>query len=315
MARVGAGLAGRPRVSPDTSYGLVLQRMGTSDRLLSLSALAATRADLGEFQTAEIRGLLDAFRLPLPTNLSRDLGRLRSARPNLLRPGRNGRGGWMLTPEGQQRASELMGEIDLAGMGTELAAASGAFFAHGEYPTLPPTLAPPSWAPGIKTFLERHPFDRNVFLMTRFPDKAAIDPLSSVITAARDVVSAQGLTLHVASDQQIVDDLWGNVGAHMWSCRYGIGILETLSSSPEGATDGDGGDAHGSGPGELNDNVLIELGSMLTIGRRCMILRDTSAPMPPTDLTAQIFKPVGLDDLDEVAEAVAGWIRDDLRLS
>ena len=112
---------------------------------------------------------------------------------------------------------------------------------------------------------------------------------------------------------QIVDELWGNVGAHMWSCRYGIGILDTrptASSTPN--ADDQSGDASRA---SLNSNVLIELGSMLTIGRRCMILKDPLAPTPPTDLTSHIYKSVVLLDDGAVAAAANAWIDDDLRLS
>lgn len=69
----------------------------------------------------------------------------------------------------------------------------------------------------------------------------------------------------------------------MWACRYGVGVLETTAPRP---------DKEPKDPKlvTLNDKLLIELGSMLTIGRRYMILRDREAPMPPTDLTAQVFK-------------------------
>ena len=106
------------------------------------------------------------------------------------------------------------------------------------------------------------------------------------------------MTLHTASDRQIEDDLWGNVGGYIWACRYGVGLFETRS--PKSA--------------ELNDNVLIELGSMLTIGRRCMVLKDNIAPSPPTDLAGQIYKPVDFNNLDDVAALCHLWLKEDLSL-
>jgi hypothetical protein len=157
----------------------------------------------------------------------------------------------------------LVGEFDYATIAVELLAQPGAYFADVEYPTLPPTLAPPAWAPGIHSFLDRYPFPQNVFLMTRFPRaEGEDDPVAPAIQTLREAVSRHGLTLHTADQQQIVDDLWGNVGAHMWACRYGVGILETRAPRP----DGEG--APDPRLETLNDNVLIELGSMLTIGRR-----------------------------------------------
>lgn len=294
---------------PVGSFALAVQRMSVPDAALVLSHVASWRGDARWFSTSEVRSLYADLRLPEPANVSATLARLRDRRPPLLRGKPGGTSGWTTTPEGELRADEIIGEFDYGTIAAELQAVPGAFFADAEYPTLPHTFAPPSWAPGIKTFLDRNPFDQNVFLMTRFPkDEAAEpDPLGPVIETLRDAVAKRGLTLHVAMDQQIVDDLWGNVGAHMWASRYGIGVLETRAPQPRDE-DEDAGDP------TLNDNVLIELGSMLTIGRRCMILRDYQAPMPPTDLTSHIFKTVDLESLHSVAEQTDQWIAKDLRL-
>lgn len=295
-------------MSHRTTFGLAIQRMPTGDAVLSLGQIAGWRTDDRWFGTRDVRALYLALRLPEPSNLSRELGRLRDQRPALVRDrGAAGSLAWALTPEGEQRATGLIGGFDYQSVAAELQALPGALFAHTEYPTLPPSLAPPAWTPGIRSFIEQNPFERNVFLMTRFPETTDEDPLGPVIQRLRAALAGGGLTLHLASDQQIVDDLWGNVGAHMWACRYGIGILETAAPRQNG------------GPPDprletINDNVLIELGSMLTIGRRCLILRDRNAPMPPTDLTAQIFKETSLTDLDDVAGHAENWLQRDLRL-
>lgn len=299
-------------MAPDSTFGLTVQRMATADAILSLAQIASWRTDNRWFDTRDVRELFFALRVPLPANLSRDLGRLRDRRPALLLTSGTGTSlRWALTPEGENRAGQLIGDFDYPSIAVELHVLPGALFAHASYPTLPPVLAPPAWAPGVRGFIERYPFERNAFLMTRFPETTEEDPLGPVIKRLRATLSNEGLTLHLASDQQIVDDLWGNVGAHMWACRYGIGLLETTAPRPE-SEDGNPPDPK---LVTLNDNVLIELGSMLTIGRRCMILRDRGAPMPPTDLTAQIFKETSFDDLDEVTTHAEGWVRKDLRLT
>lgn len=136
--------------------------------------------------------------------------------------------------------------------------------------------------------------------MTRFPESEAdtsfLDPVAHVIDTLRSVLAEHGLTLHLASDRQLDDELFGNVGAYMWACRYGIGLLENRS-----------------GRG-LNYNVVIELGGMLMAGRRCALLKDRTAPTLPTDLVGHIHKPVDFDDLHAVATAVHFWASEDLGL-
>lgn len=169
------------------------------------------------------------------------------------------------------------------------------------YSVIPPTLAPPHWQIGIRRFLEQFPFETNVFCMTRFPGKKEEDlpdPLQRVIETLRTSISQHGLTMHLASDRQVEDDLWGNVGAHMWACQFGIGLLE----------------GRGRVEGQLNSNMLIELGSMLTMGRRCAILKDRTADSPPTDLSGQIYKSVDFTNLNTVTQAIEAWITDDLAL-
>jgi hypothetical protein len=118
------------------------------------------------------------------------------------------------------------------------------------------------------------------------------------LDAARSVCEAHGLEFHLASDRQILDDLWQNVAAHMWASRYGIAFFEDLADPPRG----------------LSYNLTIEVGSMLTTGRRCALLRDGSVAAMPTDLVGQIYKAVDLANIRTVETALHAWIRDDLGL-
>lgn len=292
-----------------TSFGLTVQELPTRDGALALSHVAAARTESGWFLTRDVADVYAALRIPEPGHLSRELVRLRD-NDGYLRVRDGGRPmRWAITPRGRQRVEELIGHFEYPEITAELAVVPGAEFAHARHAVVPPGLAPPEWARPIADFLDRHPFDRNVFLMTRFPDSDTDDPLEPSLAAIKDAVEEHGLTLLRADEHQIVDDLWGNVGAHMWASRYGIGVLETLA-----APSGDDEDDPDPALETLNDNVLIEVGSMLTIGRRCMILKDLGAPSPPTDLTSRIYKPVDVSDPSAVNETTVRWILDDLGL-
>jgi hypothetical protein len=208
---------------------------------------------------------------------------------------------WALTPDGRRRSSELLGDVDYEKIVAELAGTPGVDYAHARHSVIPPTFAPPRWQAGISRLLERFPFETNLFCMTRFP-KSTLgglpDPIQRIIDVIRIVADLHGLTLHLASDRQIEDDLLGNVGAYMWACQYGIGLLE--NRSPNGS--------------RLNSNMLIELGSMLIMGRRCAILKDRTSPAPPSDLSGQIYKSVNFDCIEDTARAVHEWLAEDLAL-
>lgn len=207
---------------------------------------------------------------------------------------------WALTPEGRETVRELVGAIDFREIETEIAVVGTAELSHAQHLLIPAELAPGRWAPAIRTLLDRFPFETNVFLMTRFPkDEAETefpDPVQGVIRVCRDALRQHGLRLHLASDRNADDDLFGNVAGHMWACKYGIGLFETRFGS------------------DYNDNLQIEVGGMLITGRRCALLRDRGTPELPTDFVGQIYKSVDFDDLVAVTAAVQLWAAEDLGL-
>lgn len=244
------------------------------------------------FAPADVEQLFLGLRVPPPANVSQTLSRLRTQKLVL----RVAPGTWALTPLGEESVRRLVGAIDPHRLDAELAGTPGADFAHALHPLIPPSFAPPRWQPGIARLLERFPFDENVFCMTRFPADD-VDPVRDVVATVREVLAGLGLKLHLASDRQADDELFGNVGAFMWASRYGIGLLEDRVDSG------------------LNYNVVIELGSMIMTGRRCTILKDCTAPELPTDLAGHIYKPVDFTDLGTVAQLTAGWVAEDLALA
>jgi len=195
---------------------------------------------------------------------------------------------------------EVMDDVDLAAIEAEIASAPSADLSDAPHAVIPPEFAPPRWQPAIARLLDEFPFDSNVFCMTRFPrderENQMPDPVQGVIETARVVLTEFGLTLHLASDRNADDELFGNIAAHMWACRYGIGLFETRFGT------------------DLNDNVQIEVGGMLITGRRCALLKDQDTPQLPTDFVGQIYKSVDFDDLHAIRDAVRAWARDDLHL-
>lgn len=247
---------------------------------------------------AGIDDLFHALSLPAPAKTSNVVRSLEGK--GLVRRGRD-RGFWRVTPKGASAAEAALSGIDMAGLSAE-AATDGSRLGGAPHAVLAPELgAPPSLIPMLRAFLERHPFDRNVFGMTRFPDEEADDPLDPVkpaLKVAREVCASHQLQFHLASDRAMHDDLWTNIAAHMWGSRYGVAFFEDLAVPKRG----------------INYNLTIEVGGMLMTGRRCALLKDESIERMPTDLVGQIYKPVRLRDLATVRKALHGWIRDDLGL-
>ena len=94
-----------------------------------------------------------------------------------------------------------------------------------------------------------------------------------------------------------VDDLWANVAAHMWACRFGIAFFEARTERG------------------LNYNLNIEVGSCLVLGCRLALLKDVSLEAMPTDLVGRIYRTVDLDDPGTVEYELEDWITETLRVA
>jgi hypothetical protein len=279
-----------------TGFGLAVQQLGQGTRqVLVLGQLAGYRNGDRRFTEDEVLQLFDDLRVPAP-DVRRAIRQLGSTHHLVTRVD----GRLSLTPEGDRRVADLFGDLDLEQLEPQLIDVPGAELGHARHTVIPWTLAPVKWADAIRRYIEDdHAFDTNVFCMTRFPrdeEDQLPDPVREVITLARAVMAEHGLTLHLASDAIIDDDLWGNVAAHGWASRYGIGLFEQRVAA------------------FLNPNLIIEVGAMMMTGRRCALLRDVTVDQMPTDFVGQIYKGVDFGDLDAVAKELHAWCASDLGL-
>jgi hypothetical protein len=263
--------------------------------VLVCGQLAGAQRGDGWFDPRDIAAVFQALRVPPPARVDNELSNLRKRQ---LLMHRGVAPSWSLTPEGRESVKDLMGNVDTGALLEQLTAADGAEFGHALHTVIPPTLAPVKWQAPIQQMLREHDFDTNVFCMTRFPrdadDRDYLDPVADVIPAARDALFRHGLTLHVASDRALDDDLYGNIAAHMWACRYGLGLFEDRLNRG------------------LNENMIIEVGSMVITGRRCALLKDVTIERLPTDFAGQLYKPVDFSKIDSVTSALHSWAANDL---
>jgi len=266
--------------------------LGPDRQALALAQMQQEREG-DSFGRAAFRDLYEELALPSPANVDNTL---RSLRNNGWIIKLSARGRYRLTPSGKHECGNLLKQIGAKSVQDLESAVGGSLLGQVRHTVVPPTLAPLEISPAIARFLERYPFDANVFGMTRFPSDADADPVGPALEAARKACESRGMVLHLASDRAISDDLWQNVAGHMWACKFGIGIFE---------------DRAGRG---LNYNLTIEVGGMIATGRRCLLLKDQSSPSMPTDLVGKIYKPVDLDKTASVTAAVQEWIDKDLRM-
>ena len=277
-------------------FAYTLQALGRKgDQVLVLGLLASRQSEGGWFRPGDAIGLFREFRVPEPGNLNQTLADL--AKRGLLRRHGPSKGLWSLTPFGRAHVDSLGISLDAVAVERAAALAPGAVLAEGRHAVVPPIMAPAHWLDGIHRFLARHPFERNVFCITRFPKGTEDDHLAAAIESASRTLKSHGLELHRADGTTTVDDLHGNVAAHMWACMYGIAFFEIPLGSDQ-----------------LNLNVATEVGSMLMTGRRCALLRDATVSAMPSDLLGLIYLPVNLKKPETVDRALHRWAAKDLGL-
>lgn len=275
---------------------LRLQKLDLQSQTLVLASLAADRDPNIVVKPSMVRALFDDFALPPPARISNVFASLKAKNQVTAMQ----KVGWYkITPLGRETVATMISGLDLVALIAESAVANAPMLGETQTALIPCMLAPPALIQPLRGFLVDHPFDGNVFGMTRFPDARAgtADPVGRALSVVREVCVENGLEFHLASDRAITDDVWSNVMAHMWGSRYGIGFFEDRVDRG------------------LNYNLVTEVGAMSMIGRRVALLKDGSIEKMPTDFVGMIYKSVDLSDEAAVRGCVEGWIRDDLRIS
>lgn len=143
----------------------------------------------------------------------------------------------------------------------------------------------------MPAFVADHPdVDHNVFLMMRFKNGRQFQEVERVI---RDTLAASGYQALRADYKEYASELWDNVVVYMLGCPFGIAVFEEIDER------------------EFNPNVALELGFMLALGKRCLVLKDQRMPRLPTDIVGRLYRAFDTYDISPtLGPAVQGWLRD-----
>jgi len=137
-------------------------------------------------------------------------------------------------------------------------------------PDLPLSLVPNpllGWKSRMLTFVEKHGFDRCVFIMIRY--RPENERLRGVL---KDVLGQNGYQGIVAADHRITDDLYNPV-ACLLCCAKGIAVFDQPEETQI-----------------FNPNVAYELGMMHLLGRDVLILKHTSLAALHTDVLMRLYE-------------------------
>lgn len=123
------------------------------------------------------------------------------------------------------------------------------------------------WKREIEAFINKHTFDKSIFIMIRYRKKNA-----NLIEIIKNVLSKNGLRGILASENQIIDDLYNPI-ACLLCCSKGIAVFD----SPEAKQ-------------TFNPNVAYELGMMHLLGRECLLLKHKKLTKLHTDILMKLYK-------------------------
>jgi|GEM_PF-7020501 hypothetical protein len=113
------------------------------------------------------------------------------------------------------------------------------------------------------------PRGRNCFVMMRYRTGKAFQKIEQII---RDTLGDHRIHAAMARDGNIAQHnlLWENVCAYMDNCEYGIVVFDNITDFRPGEA-------------RANPNLCLELGYMLALERRCLVLVDTANNAPNMD--------------------------------
>ena len=140
-------------------------------------------------------------------------------------------------------------------------------------------------------FLHDYPDNnRNVFLMMRFNKGEQYEQIQKTLRREMDKYE---FTILRADNKDYTGDLWDNVCLYMLGSKYGVAVFEEIDKR------------------EFNPNIALELGFMLALNKRCLILKDKRMPKMPTDIIGKLYKEFDTYDIEStITLCVKEWIHD-----
>lgn len=123
-------------------------------------------------------------------------------------------------------------------------------------------------------FFGEHPYEKSVFIMTKYPEnppKTALDTqLRSVIDTVIESVRNSGHNPHLASDKSYHPELFRNIEVYMLACSKAIAIVESKHTR------------------ELNPNVMMEWGWLRSTDRGVLYLVEKDFNRARADISGLI---------------------------
>jgi hypothetical protein len=150
---------------------------------------------------------------------------------------------------------------------------------------------PPELAASLARFRAEHPDPSKIgFIMMRFGTTTAHD---AIVKAIRDTVEAAGGKALRADDKEYHSDMFDNVRTYMHGCGFGIAVFERLEMN------------------DFNPNVALEVGYMMSMGKRVCLLKDKTLTSLHADLISKLYRSFDPQSPDKsIPSPLSKWLSD-----
>jgi hypothetical protein len=110
---------------------------------------------------------------------------------------------------------------------------------------------------------------KTAFIMMQFSNTKTHLALETTIKKTLDKYNIKGLR---ADDKEYADELFSNVRTYMHCADFGIAVFDRILKD------------------DINPNVSLEVGYMLSLGKNVCYLKDSTLPVLQTDLLGKLYK-------------------------
>ena len=133
--------------------------------------------------------------------------------------------------------------------------------------------------------------DKNVFVMIRYGKGDEYKRIEHTIKETLKRFKFRGI---LARDRTFRPQLWDQIHFCMEFSRYGIAVFEENPEHPD-----------------FNPNVFVELGFMMGLGKRILILKERDVRPLPSDLLGHLYVVFSCDTLErDIDAAITQWMFD-----
>lgn len=152
-------------------------------------------------------------------------------------------------------------------------------------------VAAPEISPGLQRFRADHPRDqKTAFVMMQFGTTQLHD---SALSCIKRVMAGRGITALRADDKEYMDDLFLNIRTYMHACDFGVAVIERITGD------------------DFNPNVSLEVGYMMGLGKRVLLLKDLTLKSLQSDLVGKLYKPFNTLDIEAtMPNQIEKWLVD-----